>query len=163
VPETLSERLVALAALLIAAALFALALSDREQQTVNVAAPAAPPADSGPGSPPTLAVARVPPAAPAERRPAPTPAAAQAANLVVTASRGYCWVSIRAGSADGEVLFEGILESGRTLRLKRNRLWLRLGAAANVDVSVNGKRARDLPGGTVDLLATRTGVAPSTA
>jgi hypothetical protein len=71
--------------------------------------------------------------------------------------------AIRAGSAEGEVMFEGIVDAGRTMRFARPRIWIRLGAAANVDVTVNGARATDLPGGTVDLIATRAGIAPQTA
>jgi hypothetical protein len=162
VPETLTERLVAIAALLVAVALIALSFAGREgHRTVQVATPAAGPAATGGGPSPTLADAPVVPLVVEDRAATRgSSTSADAAKVVVTAARGSCWVSIRVGSADGEVLFEGILDSGRTVRLTRSRIWIRLGAAANVDVSVNGKRARGLPGGTVDLLATRTGIAP---
>jgi hypothetical protein len=165
VPETLTERLLAIAALFGAAVLFALAVVDRDQRSARVVAPVASEAEAGAvGSEPTLAVSPVAPAVSTAQAPASRPSAAPStAKLVVTAARGSCWVSIHAGSADGEVLFEGILENGRTVRFARDRIWIRLGAAANVDVSVNGKRAGDLPGGTVDLVATKAGIAPQTA
>jgi hypothetical protein len=94
-----------------------------------------------------------------ERRPAPSPAArpdpparTAMAKLAVTASRGDSWVVVRAGSAAGEILFGGILKQDRSLDFARPRLWLRLGAASNVDLRVNGARpALDLYG-TVDVV-----------
>jgi hypothetical protein len=71
--------------------------------------------------------------------------------MTITATRGDCWVEVRAGSASGNVLYAGTLEGGSTLRFNRPRLWLRLGAASNVDVVVNG-RAAEVPSGTVELL-----------
>lgn len=161
-PETLTERLVAVAAVFVALGLIGLALAGGSRKDVpRVAVPAAPSEPSGPAlASPTLA------AAPVGREPGSRPAApatAAAAKLVLTAARGSCRVSIRRGSETGKVLFDGVLDGGRTIRLQGGRLWVRLGAAANVDLRVNGKRVRGLPGGTVDLIATRTGIASSTA
>jgi len=158
-PETLTERLVALAAVVSAIGLVLVALSGQKRhETRKVAAPAQP----------ENIFAATPQAAPIaaeaiDSAPVSESAAAATgpttATLVVTAARGSCWVSVRADSATGKVLYEGIVDSGRTIRLTGSRLWVRLGAAANVNVTVNGKPARRLPGGTVDLVATRTGVA----
>ncbi|MGH2799315.1 MAG: helix-turn-helix domain-containing protein [Thermoleophilaceae bacterium] len=49
------------------------------------------------------------------------------ARLVVTAARGDCWLSVRAGSRDGRVLYEGTLREGDSLRFARKRLWIRMG------------------------------------
>lgn len=73
-----------------------------------------------------------------------------AQTLVISASRGDCWVEARAGSATGPVLYAGTLAIGRTLRFERPKVWLRLGAASNVDLLVNG-RAAAVPTGTVEL------------
>lgn len=90
-----------------------------------------------------------PPPEPAAARPAPsTP---RNSTVVLTAVRGACWLSVRLGAESGEVLYEGVLAQGDSLRFKRRKLWLRLGAASNLEISVDGKRA-DVPVGTVDLI-----------
>lgn len=70
--------------------------------------------------------------------------------LTITATRGDCWVEVRAGSATGEAHYAGTLASGSSLRFNRPKLWLRLGAASNVDVVVNGEPST-VPPGTVEL------------
>ena len=70
----------------------------------------------------------------------PEPAPPKVANLVLTAARGDCWLQVRAGSAAGELLFVGILEQAATRRFSGDRLWLELGAPANLDATVNGER-----------------------
>jgi hypothetical protein len=86
----------------------------------------------------------------ARRRPATTRPRPTDPTLILSATRGDCWVEVRAGSAAGEALYAGTLTTGRTLRFKRPRLWLRLGAASNVDIVVNG-RPSSVPPGTVEL------------
>jgi hypothetical protein len=96
-----------------------------------------------------------PPASPepqAESRPpAPTPAKAKATAIVLSATRGDCWVSVRAGSPEGRVLYEGTLPQGESLRFSQSKVWLRLGAASNLDILVDGRRSV-VPTGTVELL-----------
>jgi hypothetical protein len=70
--------------------------------------------------------------------------------LILSATRGDCWVEVRAGSATGRALYAGTLTTGRSLRFNRPKLWLRLGAASNVDIVVNG-RPSSVPPGTVEL------------
>jgi uncharacterized protein DUF4115 len=70
----------------------------------------------------------------------------------LAAVRGDCWMSVRRGSAEGEVLYEGLLASGETLRFTARRLWLRLGAASNIELRVNGRVVEGVPAGTVDLV-----------
>jgi hypothetical protein len=72
-------------------------------------------------------------------------------SVVLTASRGDCWVEARAGSATGETLYSGTLPGGRSLRFSRPKVWLRLGAASNVDLHING-RPSAVPTGTVELV-----------
>lgn len=70
--------------------------------------------------------------------------------LTISASRGDCWVSARRGSETGETLFEGLLPEGESLELE-GRVWLLLGASANVDVTLDGKDV-SLPAGTVETV-----------
>lgn len=75
--------------------------------------------------------------------------------VVVAAVRGDCWVSLRRGSAAGEVLFEGLLVRGRRARVRGDRIFVRLGAGENVRVTVGGK-PRPVPPGTADMVVRRT-------
>lgn len=92
---------------------------------------------------------------PREPRPVVSPKKASPA-FVLSATRGDSWLSIRAGSSTGRVLYEGLLTRGRILRYRAPRLWVRFGAAANVDVRV-GQRKTRLPFGTADVLLDRSG------
>jgi hypothetical protein len=78
--------------------------------------------------------------------------------LAVTAARGDCWIDARAGSAAGKVIFAGTLTQGRSLHFKRKRLWLSVGAGANLDVRLNGRRVADFPFGTATVVVTAGGV-----
>lgn len=80
--------------------------------------------------------------------------------VVVTASRGDSWFSARLGSASGRVLDERVLPQGESVRLRGERIWLTVGAAGNVDLTVNGK-PRDIEPGTVELVLTRPASAAS--
>jgi hypothetical protein len=80
------------------------------------------------------------------------------ARLVLTAIRGDSWLLVRAGSATGELLYEGTLAPGRTLRFVRKRLWLRIGAPANLDVRLNGEPAKGFPRSTAELVVTPSGL-----
>jgi cytoskeletal protein RodZ len=83
--------------------------------------------------------------------PAKTTASASLATVVVTASRGDCWISARLGSETGRVLDERILAQGESVTLRGARVWLSIGAAANVDVTVNGQD-REIQSGTVAVV-----------
>jgi uncharacterized iron-regulated membrane protein len=80
----------------------------------------------------------------------PVKAKTSETTLILAATRGDCWVEARAGSATGKALYSGTLASGSTLRFNRPKLWIRLGAASNVDIMVNG-RPSSVPTGTVEL------------
>jgi Domain of unknown function (DUF4115) len=126
---------------------FSGALVDDETATPTVPAePAPPPAESDLARPPDRnrdkQIARRQPERPRPRSVGPT--------LILSATRGDCWVEVRAGSATGQALFAGTLTTGRSLRFNRPKLWLRLGAASNVDIVVNG-RPSAVPPGTVEL------------
>jgi hypothetical protein len=62
-------------------------------------------------------------------------------NLVVSAAaNGRVWLEVVAGTGQsGSVLWQGILSSGQTQTITNNApVWIRIGAASNVTVSVNG-------------------------
>jgi cytoskeleton protein RodZ len=68
------------------------------------------------------------------------------AKLVLTAARGDCWIRVRAGSARGELLYQGTLEVGQTQRFSKwKRLFIELGPATYLDAKLNGKPVRNLP------------------
>jgi hypothetical protein len=72
--------------------------------------------------------------------------------FLIAATRGDCWLSARKHSATGEVLYEGILAQGRSVRLTAERLWLSIGAAGNLDVTIDGKPLEDGLRGTVETV-----------
>lgn len=89
-----------------------------------------------------------------ERSRAPT-------RLVLVAARGDCWLSVRAGSREGSILYEGVLGEGRSLRFAGRRLWIRMGAPWNLDAKLNGKEAPQMPADTGNVLVTRAGMSPA--
>jgi cytoskeleton protein RodZ len=88
--------------------------------------------------------AREPGASGTQRASGPAAAKARVARLVLKASKGDCWLEIRAGSVSGNLLYQGTLEQGQSLRFARKRLWMIVGAGGNLDATVNGRRI-DLP------------------
>jgi hypothetical protein len=57
-------------------------------------------------------------------------------------------MSAHRGSATGPLLAEKTLVDGETVSLRARRIWLELGAAGNVDVSVDGQPHPVTPGTT---------------
>ena len=90
-------------------------------------------------------------------RPNP-PVTPRLARLGVTASRGDSWLVVRSGSANGPVVFEGVLKQGRFFDVARPRLWIRVGAASNLDLRVNGARPVSDLFGTVDAVVGPAGL-----
>jgi hypothetical protein len=82
---------------------------------------------------------------------APRPPKPTAARVRIAATRGDCWIVAHAGSAEGPVLIERVVQSGEQITLRARRIWLELGAAGNVDITLNGK-ARSIPSGTTSLV-----------
>jgi hypothetical protein len=80
--------------------------------------------------------------------------------LVLTASRGDCWLSVRAGSASGRLLYEGILVQGHSLRFLRRWLWMRIGDPSALTARLNGAVVANLPAQTGNVLVTPHGVQP---
>lgn len=69
------------------------------------------------------------------------------------------WFEIRSGSADGDVLYSGILPQGSTKRFRSTQLWASFGAASNLTARLNGKPLH-LPPGTYSALVGARGVKP---
>jgi hypothetical protein len=116
---------------------------------------------ASPASPPTSTPQSRPVAAPPPTLHPPGRAATRPTRLVLHA-RGRCWLSIRAGSAVGPVLYEATLEAGGILRYtlatSRPRLWLRIGAPWNLELSLNGKPITALPLVPGNVVVSRGGV-----
>jgi cytoskeleton protein RodZ len=85
---------------------------------------------------------------------------ATAAKVVLTAARGDCWVAVRSGGPEGELVFSGTIAYGSTERFAGRRLWLEFGAAPsqNLNVKLNGKRVRNFPVGEPVVIVTPNGV-----
>jgi hypothetical protein len=79
-------------------------------------------------------------------------------HLVVHAARGPSWVVVRVGSATGKVLYAAILQQGQRMTASAPRIFLRLGAASQVDVTVNGHPIGRALAGTVDAVLTPAGL-----
>ena len=84
---------------------------------------------------------------------ATTPRDTALAVVVLTAVRGNSWFSARVGSENGKVLDERVLAQGESVQLRGQRIWLSVGAAGNVEVTVDGK-PRTLAPGTVSVVLT---------
>jgi cytoskeleton protein RodZ len=108
------------------------------------AAAAKPPA---PATPPTTPRARL----------QVTPAKPAAAALVLRATDGPCWLSVRRWGEHGTQLFEGVLEPGDSRRFVSGPFWVRIGAPWNIDASLAGHRLA-LPQTVTTVMVTRTGV-----
>ena len=104
-------------------------------------------------APPPAATTAPPPAPATGRRPT-------TAKLVLTAARGDCWVAVRAGAPDGELLFSGTMYRGESKRFRAKRLWLEFGdgPSENLNVRLNGKRVRGFPTNAPVVLVTPRGV-----
>jgi cytoskeleton protein RodZ len=137
-----TAAVVSLAVLVAAAGVLAWRYDGGREQTQRVVSPRPP------------AVTTTVPAPPVERGRAGTSALAR---LVVAASRGDCWLSVRAGSREGPVLYEGMLRKGDSRRFARKRLWLRIGAPWNLEAKLNGRALRRLPADTGNVFVTRGG------
>jgi hypothetical protein len=77
--------------------------------------------------------------------------------LRLSAVRAESWVEIRSGSAQGEVLFVGIMEEGSVRSFRAPRIYARFGQAGGLDARLNDTALR-LPPGTYSALITRQGL-----
>ena len=109
------------------------------------------PADQPAATTVTKRVQRTSPTKTATTTPIKTTTPPALATVVVTAARGDCWISARLGSETGKVLEERLLAQGESVTLRGAQVWMSIGAAANVDVTVNGQD-RELQSGTVAVV-----------
>jgi hypothetical protein len=105
-------------------------------------------------SPEPPATTEPPPATTTEPPPPPPPTQPTLTSVVITATRGDSWFQARAGSEEGRVLDERVLAQGQSAAFEAQRVWLSVGAAGNVDITVNGK-PRAISPGTISLVLTR--------
>ena len=82
--------------------------------------------------------------------------------LAVAAPRGDCWIEVRERDSTGDVLYSGIVQRGDIYRVTAKQLWIRFGAAVNVDMTLNGRRER-LAAEVVNVVVTPRGVRPAPA
>jgi cytoskeletal protein RodZ len=117
---------------------------------------------------PPIETAAAPPPAPSPLSPAPAPPpAAPPRSGVVLALTGSgengSYVEVRRGSAEGETIWIGTLDPGKSRRFRdAETLWLRVGWTEGLEARVNG-RAVTLQGGTADFTVTREGARTATA
>jgi cytoskeleton protein RodZ len=95
-------------------------------------------------------------APPATRR-AGRPTQPAAAVLVLRATQGPCWLSVRQRSEQGRHLFEGTLQPGDSRRFADGSLWIRIGAPWNLAASLAGRRL-SLPHTLANVLVTASGI-----
>ena len=90
--------------------------------------------------------------------PAPAEPAALAPTTAITAARGRCWLSVRTGGPNGAILFQGLLEQGKTMHFAlAHRIWVRMGRPTNLEISLGGHRVNGLPLHPGNVLLTRNG------
>ncbi len=107
--------------------------------------PPAPTTTSRPAPPPPTK--RVVP----KPRPATNTTSSTTVVITIEASRGDCWVNAHRGSPSGKQLAYETLQEGKTITLRGPRIWLQLGAASMVDITVNG-RVRPVPSATTGFV-----------
>lgn len=76
----------------------------------------------------------------------------------LTAERGETWLQARRGSRNGEILYEGLLGRGRSLRFREERLFLRLGAPGNLMAEIGGRPLAALPSSAAEVLIDARGL-----
>jgi hypothetical protein len=161
VPESLAAAhrtrtgvLRALVAILVLGALVAALAAWRLGGSTRTSAHAAQPSPAG------ESVAAADPTAVKHAAAATPPVAtpAVATRTTISATRGRCWLSVRAGGPNGRIIFQGVLEQGQALHygLAKN-LWVRMGRPLLLDITVGGHMVNGLPRAPGNILLTRTG------
>jgi cytoskeletal protein RodZ len=88
----------------------------------------------------------------------PNVAAAKPVFTSITATRGRCWLLVRAGGPQGTVVYQGTLDQGEVKTFHfTTRLWLRMGDPTNVDITLAGKPVTGLPASPSNVILTRAG------
>lgn len=141
------ERAAFAALVLVAAGMLALSVGLWSGYLVTDGSPAGPP------EPRPKTTAR------ADARPVVATARLNPATITLWARSGPCWLSVRMDSPTGKRLFVGTLRRGRALRFTGERIWLRIGAAERLRVSLNGRPVKDFPVGVAEVMVTAERVA----
>ena len=126
-----------------------------------VAAPQTPPASRIRSSPPASPTSTGGTLTGGARRRSAAPASHKQPRPITfrfSAVRGDCWTTIRAGSASGRVLYQGLLRQGQSASVRGHRLWARFGAIGNLDMFLNGRPVAASHTGTVDAIVTTSGL-----
>lgn len=77
---------------------------------------------------------------------------------LISTARGRSWLSIRTGGPHGPVVYQGVLEQGKSLHFWLGRsLWVRMGRPGDLDISVGGRLVTGLPAVPANVLLTRRG------
>jgi hypothetical protein len=159
-PETRIERIIfGVGALAIAAlvALIVLEKTDRfaTRQTQAATRPVTTPAATTAAE--TTTASETTAETTAETTGAPEPPRTPSGIRLRVKANADTWVEIRAGSANGDLLYSGILPQGNARRFRSTQLWASFGAASNLTARLNGNPL-DLPPGTYRALVTTSGL-----
>jgi uncharacterized protein DUF4115 len=147
-PATLFERIVAVLMLGASLTLLVLVLREVREDDGRTPAAAATASQSNPGptqstSPPSSTAESTDPASTAPRDSTTTQAdegrGQVDTRLLLTATGGDSWIDAREASAQGRVLYAGVLSQGLSVTLRAQRVWVRFGSAANLAAQLNGK------------------------
>jgi Helix-turn-helix domain len=106
----------------------------------------------------TVSSATKPPAQPSPSTTTPRSTSVSHRFAISLMAVGPCWLQVRAGSATGQLLFVGMLDSGQVRRFRHRRLWIRVGAPWDLIVRA-GRRRLALPLTTTgNMLVTGAGI-----
>jgi cytoskeletal protein RodZ len=142
-PETRLERLVAALGLVAIIVLIAVIV----RSWPAGASPGPPPHTNATPSVPQTTVESTP--STTTTIPADTAEGSRTPTLSLTAARADSWFEVHTESPTGPILYTGILPKGKTKSFNVSPLWVRFGAASNVDARIAG-RLVPLAGGTYD-------------
>jgi cytoskeletal protein RodZ len=167
VPETRGERIIFAIGALAIAALVALivleAATDRfdtpHKSAVAAQLTVAATTEAAASTSPAISTAREITTAPGATTGETAAAAATGIARLTLSAVANTWVEIRSGSADGDVLYSGILPQGTAKHFRSTHLWASFGAAANLTARLNGKPLH-LPPGTYSALVGARGLKP---
>jgi cytoskeletal protein RodZ len=91
-----------------------------------------------------------------------TTTAAAPTSAVLRAAKGRVWLLIRSGSATGHVLYEGVLEQGKSLPVTLSpQVWLRIGAPWNLQIRMGGRLVGGLPAQPANMILGPHGLTPA--
>ena len=79
-------------------------------------------------------------------------------HLTLVATRGASWVSVRAGSATGRTLYEGLLSPRERITLPGKRFVARVQGGGNLDAVLGTHRVNLAPYELRDVLITAAGI-----